>query len=89
VGILFYALRALDNVLKISSTMIRILMGSCFCQLHWEGWVRFLALNTVAIIFYALYGQYHADPDLSVSQDSSQYDRAPTVDDEGLNVSNS
>lgn len=72
-------------LLPVASIFFNIFL---FAQLHWEGWVRFLVLNTVAIIIYALYGQYHADPDLSASQDSAQYDRAPTVDDEGLNASN-
>lgn len=72
-------------LLPVASIFFNIFL---FAQLHWEGWVRFLVLNTVAIIIYALYGQYHADPNLSASQESSQYDRAPTVDDEGLNASN-
>lgn len=71
-------------LLPVASIFFNIFL---FAQLHWEGWVRFLVLNTVAIIVYALYGQYHADPDLSLLQDSSRYDKAPTVDDERLNAS--
>ncbi|XP_010543611.1 PREDICTED: cationic amino acid transporter 9, chloroplastic-like [Tarenaya hassleriana] len=33
-----------------------------FAQLHFEAWVRFVAVSVVAAGVYALYGQYHADP---------------------------
>uniref|UniRef100_A0A0C9S7P7 TSA: Wollemia nobilis Ref_Wollemi_Transcript_7899_1996 transcribed RNA sequence n=1 Tax=Wollemia nobilis TaxID=56998 RepID=A0A0C9S7P7_9CONI len=53
-----------------------------FAQLHWEAWVRFIVLGIGAVIIYALYGQYHADPDLSTLQDTVLYQRAATSDDE-------
>lgn len=63
-------------------------MGFCW-QLHWEAWVRFAVLSTVAVLIYALYGQYHADPDLHRLRDSSLYQRASTVDDDELHGSTS
>lgn len=33
-----------------------------FAQLHYEAWVRFVVLSVVMVGVYAIYGQYHADP---------------------------
>ncbi|KAI3444776.1 hypothetical protein Pfo_001441 [Paulownia fortunei] len=33
-----------------------------FAQLHYEAWVRFVALSIVTLGIYAFYGQFHADP---------------------------
>ncbi|KAK4411208.1 Cationic amino acid transporter 9, chloroplastic [Sesamum angolense] len=33
-----------------------------FAQLHYEAWVRFVVLSIVALVIYASYGQFHADP---------------------------
>ncbi|KAL6499448.1 Cationic amino acid transporter 9, chloroplastic [Orobanche hederae] len=33
-----------------------------FAQLHYEAWVRFVALSIVALAIYAFYGQFHANP---------------------------
>ncbi|KAL6495355.1 Cationic amino acid transporter 9, chloroplastic [Orobanche gracilis] len=32
-----------------------------FAQLHYEAWVRFVALSIVALAIYAFYGQFHAN----------------------------
>ncbi|KAI3852347.1 hypothetical protein MKW92_035253 [Papaver armeniacum] len=33
-----------------------------FAQLHEEAWVRFVVLSIIAVLVYAFYGQFHADP---------------------------
>ncbi|KAK4270006.1 hypothetical protein QN277_023095 [Acacia crassicarpa] len=33
-----------------------------FAQLHYEAWIRFVVLSVVMVGIYAIYGQYHADP---------------------------
>ncbi|KAK6162625.1 hypothetical protein DH2020_002466 [Rehmannia glutinosa] len=33
-----------------------------FAQLHYEAWVRFVALSIVSLGIYAFYGQFHANP---------------------------
>ncbi|XP_051146170.1 cationic amino acid transporter 9, chloroplastic-like isoform X2 [Andrographis paniculata] len=33
-----------------------------FAQLHYEAWVRFATLSVVAVVIYASYGQFHANP---------------------------
>ncbi|GFQ06548.1 cationic amino acid transporter 9 chloroplastic [Phtheirospermum japonicum] len=33
-----------------------------FAQLHYEAWMRFIALSTVTLAIYAFYGQFHANP---------------------------
>ncbi|KAF7845065.1 Cationic amino acid transporter 9, chloroplastic [Senna tora] len=33
-----------------------------FAQLHQEAWIRFVILSVVMVGVYAIYGQYHADP---------------------------
>ncbi|KAL1809231.1 hypothetical protein ACET3Z_026221 [Daucus carota] len=47
-----------------------------FAQLHYEAYLRFVILSTIAIFIYALYGQYHANP----SSEKTIYHRAPTDD---------
>lgn len=49
-------------------------------QLHWEAWVRFGVVSGLAVLVYALYGQYNATPDTSISERSPLYYKAPTVD---------
>ncbi|XP_044503901.1 cationic amino acid transporter 9, chloroplastic [Mangifera indica] len=44
-----------------------------FAQLHHEAWWRFIILSIITIGFYAVYGQYHANP----SSDTIIYHRAP------------
>jgi len=51
-----------------------------FAQLHWEAWVRFGVVSGLAVLVYALYGQYNATPDTSISERSPLYYKAPTVD---------
>lgn len=43
-------------------------------QLHYEAWVRFMILSILTIGIYALYGQYHADPN---SEETIIYHRVP------------
>eukprot|EP01018_Ginkgo_biloba_P002488 Gb_00533 [translate_table: standard] len=62
-------------LVPLASVFINIFL---FAQLHWEAWVRFVVLSTVSIFIYALYGQYHADPDFPTSGESRPYQRAPT-----------
>lgn len=31
-------------------------------QLHEEAWYRFVVVSLIAIVIYASYGQYHANP---------------------------
>ena len=45
-----------------------------FAQLHHEAWVRFVVLSLVMVGVYAIYGQYHADPNAA---DTIMYHRAP------------
>ncbi|XP_057757053.1 cationic amino acid transporter 9, chloroplastic [Arachis stenosperma] len=45
-----------------------------FAQLHHEAWVRFVVLSLVTVGVYAIYGQYHADPNAA---DTIMYHRAP------------
>lgn len=49
-------------------------------QLHWEAWVRFGVVSGLAVLVYALYGQYNATTDISMSEHSPLYYKAPTVD---------
>ncbi|GLJ30648.1 hypothetical protein SUGI_0606990 [Cryptomeria japonica] len=72
-------------LLPASSIFFNIFL---FAQLHWEAWVRFAVLSIGAVIIYALYGQYHADPDRYTLRDSSLYQRASTMDDDELHGSN-
>ncbi|KAE9592189.1 hypothetical protein Lal_00013033 [Lupinus albus] len=44
-----------------------------FAQLHSEAWVRFVIVSVVMIGVYAVYGQYHADP----NADDNIYHEAP------------
>ncbi|GAA0165541.1 amino acid transporter [Lithospermum erythrorhizon] len=51
-----------------------------FAQLHYEAWVRFVVLSIVAVIIYAVYGQYHANPvssDVSIIYHQAPADEAP------------
>ncbi|XP_028751264.1 cationic amino acid transporter 9, chloroplastic-like [Neltuma alba] len=45
-----------------------------FAQLHHEAWVRFVVLSVVMVGVYAIYGQYHADPN---GKETIIYDRIP------------
>ncbi|KAK4798779.1 hypothetical protein SAY86_031105 [Trapa natans] len=48
-----------------------------FAQLHYEAWVRFVILSLITVGVYALYGQYHADPNSEESQKTTIYHRIP------------
>uniref|UniRef100_A0A1D1YS50 Cationic amino acid transporter 9, chloroplastic n=1 Tax=Anthurium amnicola TaxID=1678845 RepID=A0A1D1YS50_9ARAE len=50
-----------------------------FAQLHEEAWWRFVILSIIAVGFYAVYGQYNADPECYYNSITS-YQRAPTED---------
>ncbi|CAI9101270.1 OLC1v1038553C1 [Oldenlandia corymbosa var. corymbosa] len=39
-----------------------------FAQLHYEAWVRFVALSIFMVGIYAFYGQYHANPNYKVAR---------------------
>ncbi|MED6187989.1 Cationic amino acid transporter 9, chloroplastic [Stylosanthes scabra] len=49
-----------------------------FAQLHYEAWVRFVVLSVAMVGVYAIYGQYHADPNAA---DTIMYHRAPENED--------
>ncbi|KAL5999318.1 Cationic amino acid transporter 9, chloroplastic [Asimina triloba] len=62
--------------LPVISIFVNIFL---FAQLHEEAWVRFVVLSIIAIVVYAIYGQYHAD---QPNQDQTiVYHRAPTTED--------
>ncbi|XP_078447772.1 cationic amino acid transporter 9 [Wolffia australiana] len=50
-----------------------------FAQLHVEAWWRFIILSTIAIGFYAIYGQYHTSLK-EHDDDSSVYLSVPTAE---------
>ncbi|XP_057435937.1 cationic amino acid transporter 9, chloroplastic-like [Lotus japonicus] len=45
-----------------------------FAQLHHEAWLRFVIISVVMVGFYAIYGQYHADPS---AEENAVYHEAP------------
>ncbi|XP_026424904.1 cationic amino acid transporter 9, chloroplastic-like [Papaver somniferum] len=46
-------------ILPAASIFVNIFL---FAQLHEEAWVRFVVLSIIAVLVYAFYGQFHADP---------------------------
>ncbi|MCL7036300.1 hypothetical protein MKW94_017621, partial [Papaver nudicaule] len=59
-------------ILPAASIFVNIFL---FAQLHEEAWVRFVALSIIAVLVYAFYGQFHADP---TSNQTIVYHRAAT-----------
>ncbi|KAJ7519305.1 hypothetical protein O6H91_20G033100 [Diphasiastrum complanatum] len=53
-----------------------------FAQLHWEAWVRFVVLSFLAVLFYFLYGQHHANRATSTSRSEPFYEKAHSLDNE-------
>ncbi|RZC86686.1 hypothetical protein C5167_030036 [Papaver somniferum] len=46
-------------ILPAASIFVNIFL---FAQLHEEAWVRFVVISIIAVLVYAFYGQFHADP---------------------------
>ncbi|KAL0397699.1 UNVERIFIED_CONTAM: Cationic amino acid transporter 9, chloroplastic [Sesamum calycinum] len=51
---IFLIVAAVIGILSAAALYVR--------HLHYEAWVRFVVLSIVALVIYASYGQFHADP---------------------------